>query len=105
MMQSKEIGVDHRQVDFTECLLFLNDWNARATGVGGLILSFPLYAIWSQTIHVYAIHSIGFIQLKQARIIPAIHLLLSHSQLCHLECTARPVHTTNHVAQDELLFV
>ena len=62
MMQSKEIGVDHRQVDFTECLLFLNDWNARATGVGGLILSFPLYAIWSQTIHVYAIHSIGFIQ-------------------------------------------
>ena len=84
MMQSKEIGVDHRQVDFTECLLFLNDWNARATGVGGLILSFPRYAIWSQTIH-----SIGFIQLKQARIIPAIHLLLSHSQLCHLECDTR----------------
>ena len=32
-------------IDLTEYLLFLNDWNARATRVGGLILSFPRYLV------------------------------------------------------------
>ena len=46
MMKSKEMGVDYLQRDYlTEYLLFLNDWNARATRVGGLILSFPRYLV------------------------------------------------------------
>ena len=40
MMKSKEMGAD-----LTEYLLFLNDWNARAIRVGGLILSFPRYLV------------------------------------------------------------
>ena len=39
-MKSKEMGAD-----LTEYLLFLNDWNARAIRVGGLILSFPRYLV------------------------------------------------------------